>query len=121
MCKPGYFASVDLTETKTSKMYRCRTGDGGVSNCAYPGRYVFASGEVVRYCMGCAKNYIGQNYSGLVNAPTSCTKNTTGDSCVTNCEYCSQDAYESNYCWACSSGYVAANDGLSCVAETTTS
>merc|ERR1712086_393144 len=120
MCEVGYYAEVNLTETNSSKKYRCRSGDGGIANCMYPGYYIFANGTILRYCMGCAKGYVGKDYNAFTNAPTSCTKNTAGTTCVTNCEYCSMSGVADHICWACSSGYVASNDGSSCVAESTT-
>jgi len=117
MCEVGYNAETNLTETDASKKYRCRTGDGGIANCMYPGKYVFANGTILRYCMGCESGFIGKDYNAFTNAPTSCTKNAAATTCVTNCEYCSMNGPLKHYCWACKSGFVAANDGLSCVAE----
>lgn len=119
MCASGYHAQVDLTETNTSKQYRCRTGDGGIANCAYPGKYIFANGKILRYCMGCAEGYRGQDYNAFVGAPTSCNKNAAATTCVTNCQYCSMSGPATDYCWACKNGFIASNDGTSCVAEVT--
>merc|ERR1712183_326395 len=119
MCASGYHAEVDLTATNNSKKYRCRTGDGGIANCEYAGKYIFANGKILRYCMGCAEGYIGQDYNAFVGAPTSCNKNAAKTACVTNCAYCSMNGPGSHLCWACKNGFVASNDGSSCIAETT--
>lgn len=126
-CESGYYASIDLTESSWNKRFRCKTGDNAVNHCAFPGTYVLADGTVIRYCAGCNEGYVGRDYNPFVGAATSCTQNTNKLNNITNCQYEGLKAFAWNssysgtsyaYCMACKSGYVAAWDQLTCIANT---
>jgi len=114
MCKPGYYA---LTDEKSS-IYRCKTGDDGISDCAYPGKYVFADGKVIRYCMGCNEDFIGVNYDAFVGAATGCNQNDTDKCSITNCLYCGKKDAKTDCCFGCKDKFAASQDMTKCVAYT---
>jgi len=118
MCTKGKYAFTDETEILPSDAYRCKTGDDGVGNCDYPGRYVRKDGTIIRYCLGCAEDYIGQNYSAIVGSATSCTQNIAEKCPILNCENCGQSAWGTNSCFVCMKGFVVNSAGTACVATT---
>ena len=114
VCKKSRHSETNLTKSTDKDKYRCRTGNGGIAGCKYPGKYRFADGYQIMFCMGCKEGYIGQHFNGLVNAPTSCTALKNKEPVIDNCYYSSMSGWEVQICWACKEGYVASKNGKTC-------
>lgn len=118
VCKPGLYARTDEAETVATKKYQCKTGDDGVGNCDYPGRYVAADGTIIRYCAGCMENYVGQNFSAIVGFATSCTQTLAKTCPITNCKNCGQKSWGVDSCFVPKNGFVNSSDQLTTIATT---
>merc|ERR1712037_113512 len=86
--------------------------------CAYPGKYVFADGRVIRYCMGCNEKYIGVNYDAFVGAATGCNQDDDDKCDIANCLYCGLKDATTASCFGCKDGFAAKTSLTECVSTT---